>query len=106
MSRYLWKLGNDLGGNDSKDEIKRYDSFESFNCCLISESISSVVFVPDSVINACRPGKLEQLKKQVDQIRAGDNLKEDLRSGFIFVAGTTEGTIHVFSSFSLPVKVV
>lgn len=94
------------GKEGGKEDIKRYDSYESFHCCLVSESVSSILLVPDSVINGCRPGKLDQLKQQVSQMQLGDNSKEELRSGFVFVAGTTEGTIHVFSSFSMPVKIV
>ena len=102
----MWKLTWESKGTEgSKEEIKRYDAYECFNCCLVSETVSSVLLVPDSIINCLRPGKLEYLKKQVEEIRASENIKEELRSGYVFVAGTTEGTIHVFSSFSIPTKV-
>ena len=96
--RYMWKLQKEVGG---RDEVKRYDSYECFNCCLVSEHVSSVMLMPDSVVESCRPGKLEALKKKVE-VQSRD--EETLRSGFVFIVGTTEGTIHLFSSFSPPVK--
>lgn len=60
-----------------------------------SELLTSVVLIPDSVIDMCRPNELALRKQEV---------QEGLRSGFAFVVGTTEGNLRVFASFSLPEK--
>lgn len=101
MGSYMWKLHGRL---EEGEEIQRYDAYECFPCCLVSETVSSVVFIPDSVIERRRPGKLDELKKKVETMSKEEISEGKLRSGFAFVVGTTEGTMHVFSSFSPPVK--
>ena len=38
-------------------------------------------------------------------VEVKEDVKEDLNTGFVFVVGTTDGYIHVFSSFALPRRV-
>ena len=106
MSRYFWKINGELFGKEhSKEDMIRIDSYECFNCCLESEEVTSVLLLPDSILEFVQKREIEKLKLMSQTIKNNHNIKEEVRSGTVFLAGTTEGTIHVFSSFS-PVKVV
>ena len=103
---FIWRTKCDLTGKASSQEgVNHYSSCEYFRCCLENETVSSVLFAPDSVIEQCRPGELANMARRLQAFQKKEGLDESLGSGFVFVVGTTEGYIHVFDSFSLPVKV-
>ena len=86
----------------ASDKVPHFDSFESFPCCLENESVSTVILAPDAVIESCRPGELNRVNQSVDNERMKEGVAEDLNAGFVFIVGTTDGYVHVFSSFSMP----
>ena len=105
-SIFIWRTKCDLTGKATSQEgVHHYSSCEYFRCCLENETVSSVLFAPDSVIEQCRPGELASMAKRLQAFQKKEGIDESLGSGFVFVVGTTEGYIHVFDSFSLPVKV-
>ena len=105
--RFVWRTKCDLTGrSQSQDAVNHYDSCEYFHCCLDNESVSSVLFVPDSVIESCRPGELENMSSRIEAFQKREEISEKLGSGLVFFVGTTEGYIHVFDSFSLPRKMM
>ena len=57
------------------------------------------------MIESCKPGELNRWSQYVANMKAKEDVKEDLNTGFVFVVGTTDGYIHVFSSFALPRRV-
>ena len=107
MARDMWRVDCDLTGKQvDPDVVLHYDSYESFHCCLDHENVTTALIVPDSVIESCRPGELENQTRRVEAFQKKEGEKETLGSGFVFLVGTSEGNIHVFSSFSLPKKLV
>lgn len=102
----MWRTKGDLTGRrSSEEEVKRSDSYEWFRCCMVGETVSSVLFAPDSAVESCRPGELENMARRVAAFEKEEGITEKLGSGFVFVVGTTEGHIRVFESFSLPRKI-
>lgn len=107
MSRFLWRTACDLGVKPPvvRDGVTHYEAFESFHCCLEHERLSCATIVPDSAIQNCWPGQIDDMNEVVQAYKKKNNVTEDINSCFVFLAGTMEGNIHVFSSFAVPKKV-
>ena len=102
---FMWRTACDLTGKPlEEEEIIHYDSYECFRCCLENESLSCASIIPDSVIHSYRPEVIDNTNEVIQAYKKKNNIKDDLNSCFVFIAGTTEGNIHVFSSFSMPKK--
>ena len=99
----MWRTNCDVGVKEAaQGEVPHSESYESFPCCLENESVSAVLLAPDSVIESCKPGELNRVNQSVDNERMKEGVAEDLNAGFVFIVGTTDGYVHVFSSFSMP----
>lgn len=105
--RFVWRTKCDLTRTISKSgAVNHYDSCEYFHCCLDNESVSSVLFVPDSVIESCRPGELENMSSRIEAFQKREEISEKLGSGFVFVVEQPKAIFMSFDSFSLPRKMM